>query len=99
MDVLFCTDVILNFCTAVIHQGVYHKSYIVIAKHYLKTWFFLDFFGSVPFDKVQYTRAEKLRADSVMILQPVPQEVWEILQAELSVLVVSIRTCRCNTYR
>ena len=55
LDVLFCTDVILNSCTAVIHQGVYHKSYIVIAKHYLKTWFFLDFFGSVPFDKIVTT--------------------------------------------
>ena len=27
-------------------------SYGRIAVHYLKTWFFLDFFGSVPFDKI-----------------------------------------------
>ena len=52
LDCLFCTDVCLNFCTAFTDKGVYHTSLKVIAQHYLKTWFFLDFFGSVPFDKI-----------------------------------------------
>ena len=52
LDCLFCLDVILNFCTAFTEKGVYHTSMRIIAVHYLKTWFILDFFGSVPFDKI-----------------------------------------------
>ena len=52
LDCFFCTDVILNFCTAFTEKGVYHTSMRIIAMHYLKTWFILDFFGSVPFDKI-----------------------------------------------
>ena len=52
LDTLFCLDVIANFCTAFISRGIYVTDMRLIAIHYLKTWFLLDFFGSVPFDKV-----------------------------------------------
>ena len=52
LDTLFCIDIILSFLTAYTSQGVYEKRLSMIALHYIKTWFTLDFFGSVPFDKI-----------------------------------------------
>ena len=52
LDCLFCTDVVINFCTAVVLRGVYVTDLHQIWFHYAKTWFFIDFFGSVPFDKI-----------------------------------------------
>lgn len=52
LDVLFCTDVCVNFCTAYVSRGVYVTRLRGIAWHYIYTWFFIDFFGSVPFDKI-----------------------------------------------
>ena len=52
LDCLFCTDVCLNFCTAFTDKGVYHTSLKVIAQHYLKTWFFLDFFATNTMPKI-----------------------------------------------
>jgi hypothetical protein len=52
MDVIFMTDICLNFITAWDNQGFIVRDFSVIAKHYLRTWFFADFAGSVPFDKV-----------------------------------------------
>jgi len=52
LDCLFCTDVVINFCTAVVLRGVYVTDLRQIWLHYIKTWFFIDFFGSVPFDKI-----------------------------------------------
>ena len=52
MDVLFCMDVCANFCTAIVIRGVYITNLQKIAVNYIKTWFILDFAGSVPFDKI-----------------------------------------------
>lgn len=52
VDVIFCTDVALCFVTAYTERGVFVVEYYRIAMHYCKTWFLLDFFGSVPFDKL-----------------------------------------------
>ena len=52
LDVLFCSDVIVNFCTAFVRRGVYITNMYQIAINYLQTWFLIDFFGSVPFDKI-----------------------------------------------
>ena len=52
LDVIFCIDIVVNFCTAYVSRGVYVTSMKRIALYYLKTWFFVDFFGSVPFDKI-----------------------------------------------
>ena len=52
LDLLFCTDIILNFVTCYADKGIFVADIRKIAIHYLRTWFFLDFFGSIPFDKV-----------------------------------------------
>ena len=52
LDIVFCVDIVLNFCTAFTSRGVYITSMTEISKNYLKTWFAVDFFGSVPFDKI-----------------------------------------------
>lgn len=50
-DMFFCCDVVLNFRTTFIDKD---DSIIIdgrrIGLRYLKTWFLLDFFASVPFD-------------------------------------------------
>ena len=53
LDLLFCTDIILNFVTCYADKGIFVADISKIAKHYLRTWFLLDFFGSIPFDKVR----------------------------------------------
>ncbi len=52
LDILFCIDVAVTFCTAYVSRGVYHANLREISLHYLRTWFLIDFFGSVPFDKI-----------------------------------------------
>ncbi|EKX38296.1 hypothetical protein GUITHDRAFT_77342, partial [Guillardia theta CCMP2712] len=52
LDVIFCADVILSFCTAYTHQGVYTTNMWMIARNYLRGWFWIDLPGSVPFDKI-----------------------------------------------
>jgi hypothetical protein len=52
MDVIFMTDIFLNFITGWDNQGFIVREFSVIAKQYLRTWFFADFAGSFPFDKV-----------------------------------------------
>jgi hypothetical protein len=52
MDVMFLTDICLNFITGWDNQGLIVREFSVIAKQYLRTWFLADFAGSFPFDKV-----------------------------------------------
>ncbi len=52
MDVVFMTDICLNFITGYDNQGYVVRDFYLIADHYCKTWFFPDFAGSFPFDKV-----------------------------------------------
>ena len=52
LDLLFCVDMAVTFCTAYTSRGVYHTDLRKIALHYLRSWFLVDFFGSVPFDKI-----------------------------------------------
>ena len=52
LDCLFCTDMLVSFGTAYTERGLFVRDLTRIAKHYLATWFLLDFFGSVPFDKI-----------------------------------------------
>jgi hypothetical protein len=53
VDLLFCCDVILNFRTSYSdHDDTLVLNYKKIAWNYFKSWFFLDFFSSVPFDLV-----------------------------------------------
>ena len=52
LDVIFCLDICINFCTAYTARGVYVTSLRQIATNYVKTWFLIDVLGSVPFDKI-----------------------------------------------
>jgi hypothetical protein len=52
LDVLFCIDIVLSFCTSFLRKGVYVTNMAVIAKSYLCGWFWIDMPGSVPFDKI-----------------------------------------------
>jgi len=38
LDIVFCTDIIINFCTAFTSRGVYVTSMRMICYNYLKTW-------------------------------------------------------------
>eukprot|EP00928_Gymnodinium_smaydae_P023881 TRINITY_DN19528_c0_g6_i1.p1 TRINITY_DN19528_c0_g6~~TRINITY_DN19528_c0_g6_i1.p1 ORF type:complete len:753 (+),score=110.49 TRINITY_DN19528_c0_g6_i1:31-2289(+) len=53
-DMLFMLDIVFNFRTTYVCQAdeVVVKHSRAIAVHYLKTWFFLDFVSSVPWDLV-----------------------------------------------
>ena len=55
LDVIFCIDIVVNFCTAYVSRGVYVTSMKRIALYYLKTWFFVDFFGSGYEDPFRFT--------------------------------------------
>jgi hypothetical protein len=52
LDVVFLTDICLNFITAWDNQGFIVRDFGTIAKNYLETWFLPDFAGSFPFDNV-----------------------------------------------
>lgn len=61
LDGLFCVDIVISFCTAYIHQGVYITSMPSIAKNYLAGWFWIDVPGSIPVDKIiTYTSGESM---------------------------------------
>jgi len=53
IDYLFLFDVCLNFRTNYVNSaGQIVQSGRKVACHYFRTWFFLDFISSVPFDKI-----------------------------------------------
>ncbi len=52
LDVVFLTDICLNFITGWDNQGFIVRDFSKIARNYLKTWFFPDFAGSFPFDNI-----------------------------------------------
>ncbi|EKX38220.1 hypothetical protein GUITHDRAFT_54524, partial [Guillardia theta CCMP2712] len=69
LDVIFCLDIAISFCTCYFENGLYVSNLGKIFTNYLRTWFFLDLVGSVPFDKIivavsssQSTSGSSLRA-------------------------------------
>jgi len=50
LDVLFCIDVVINFCTAYTSRGVYITSMKAIAIHYCGTWSDCKESDRPPFD-------------------------------------------------
>jgi hypothetical protein len=52
LDVVFMTDIFLNFITGWDNQGLIVRDFSLIAKYYLRTWFLPDLAGSFPFDNV-----------------------------------------------
>lgn len=54
IDAVFMTDMLLSFRTA--YRDTEEEAHVIIArkivKHYLSTWFIIDFLSSVPFDAI-----------------------------------------------
>lgn len=50
MDVWFIIDVFLNFRTGYVDHGATVMDKKKIAKNYIKTWFLVDFFASIPWE-------------------------------------------------
>jgi hypothetical protein len=71
LDVIFLTDIFLNFITGWDNQGFVVRDFTLIAKHYLQTWFIADFAGSFPFDKVitAFVDADKQSLSSTTLLR------------------------------
>ncbi|MPC27293.1 Potassium/sodium hyperpolarization-activated cyclic nucleotide-gated channel 4 [Portunus trituberculatus] len=54
-DTIFLIDIVVNFRTGIMQQDNSEQVILdpkLIAKHYLKTWFFLDLISSVPLDYI-----------------------------------------------
>ena len=51
-DMMFMTDIFLNFHTAYMDRGNMIFDHKKIATHYLKTWFTLDLISSIPYDLI-----------------------------------------------
>jgi CRP-like cAMP-binding protein len=52
LTVLFFFDIVLNFFTGVYDKGVEVKNKTLIAKDYVKFWFWVDLVASFPFDVI-----------------------------------------------
>uniref|UniRef100_A0A3Q3BEQ5 Ion transport domain-containing protein n=1 Tax=Kryptolebias marmoratus TaxID=37003 RepID=A0A3Q3BEQ5_KRYMA len=55
VDVLFIVDIVINLRTTYVDQNdevVMQPS--LIAKHYIKGWFFIDLFAAIPFDLIVF---------------------------------------------
>lgn len=56
VDILFAFDILINFITA--YEDPFtcklETSLCTIAKHYIRTWFFLDLVCVIPFDLIEY---------------------------------------------
>ncbi|XP_022258753.1 potassium/sodium hyperpolarization-activated cyclic nucleotide-gated channel 2-like, partial [Limulus polyphemus] len=54
-DTIFLLDIIVNFRTGIMKQDVCEQVILdpkLIAKHYVRTWFFLDLISSIPLDYI-----------------------------------------------
>ncbi|XP_059620417.1 potassium/sodium hyperpolarization-activated cyclic nucleotide-gated channel 3 isoform X2 [Phlebotomus argentipes] len=54
-DTIFLIDIVVNFRTGIMQQDNAEQVILdpkIIAKHYLKTWFFLDLISSIPLDYI-----------------------------------------------
>jgi CRP-like cAMP-binding protein len=53
LNLFFIADIMFNFRTPFLRKGQLVMDKREIAKHYIKTWFFVDFIASLPFDIYQ----------------------------------------------
>jgi hypothetical protein len=63
VDIMFIIDVVINFRTTYV-QG--RSAKVVcdpkkIARHYLKTWFFVDFLSAIPFELFSLVSSNEVR--------------------------------------
>lgn len=69
VDVFFMLDVILNFNTGVEIGGIVSMDRIVIAKDYLKSWFWIDIVSAFPLDLVLQGSAGSNSANSTQVVK------------------------------
>lgn len=50
-DCTFAVDIVLNFRTAYVNGHILVTSPDLMASHYLKGWFTVDFLSTMPFDR------------------------------------------------
>jgi len=53
-NILFVFDILVNFHTSFYQDGIQVTSHEQIAKHYLRSWFFLDLLACLPFPLLTY---------------------------------------------
>lgn len=69
-DTIFLIDIVVNFRTGIMQQDNAEQVILdpkLIAKHYLRTWFFLDLISSIPLDYIFLIFNQDF-SDSVQIL-------------------------------
>ncbi|KAK4015556.1 hypothetical protein OUZ56_030530 [Daphnia magna] len=75
-DTIFMIDIVVNFRTGIMQQDNSEQVILdpkLIARHYLRTWFFLDLISSIPLDYIflifnQFLRMQDF-SESFQILQ------------------------------
>ena len=71
IDVLFFLDIILSFHTSYYSDD--DDAYVLIPQmvrqHYLRTWFTIDFFSTVPFDQIVQTILDEVNVSSLSSLR------------------------------
>lgn len=68
-EIFFVLDLVLNFFTGYIKRGDHIVSLNLIAMHYLKTWFLIDFVACVPWERLLTLRFSNEQVSSVVILR------------------------------
>ena len=54
----------------------------LIAKHYIKTWFFLDLLSSIPLDYI-FLIFNSVRGSDVSVIPTPPLKIWKALKRYL----------------
>ncbi len=52
VDAFFIVDLILNFFTGYYHRGALELDYKRIRRKYIRGWFWVDLFSSIPYDLI-----------------------------------------------
>ena len=50
IDCFFLADIVVNFRTAILHDGELVSNPYAVAREYMRLWFWLDLISSIPFD-------------------------------------------------
>mmetsp|Transcript_50855 Transcript_50855/g.65111 ORF Transcript_50855/g.65111 Transcript_50855/m.65111 type:complete len:715 (+) Transcript_50855:178-2322(+) len=69
VDVFFMCDVVLNFNTGVEIGGIVSFDRVVIAKDYLKSWFWIDIVSAFPLDLVLQGQGDESSTNSTQLIK------------------------------
>lgn len=62
--VFFSLDIVINFCTGYFADGILIMRQSLIIKHYLQTYFLIDFFSTIPWESM--AKGESQRSTSLI---------------------------------